>query len=189
MEKPTGPPRGKTGDTRPRDVKGRLLPSPDAPERDAEAFRMRSRECTFAEIAIALGYGNASVARNAVDRHLARIVKPEADAYRKIMDDQLSEMHRQVLRVLEATHYKVNAGVVVYHRPADCGCPRTDADGDFATCEHYKPLTDDAPVLAAVDRLLKIQDRRAKMYGLDAPARVEAQVSQVTIKIEGADDV
>ena len=34
-----------------------------------------------------------------------------------------------------------------------------------------QPLADDAPVLAAVDRLLKIQERRARLLGLDQPTK------------------
>lgn len=170
---------------RPRDGKGNFLPSPDSDARDAEAFRMRTREATLNEIALALGYVDASHVQKALKRHLARIVTPTADEYRKVMDDQLSSMHREVLRVLEATHYKVNNGVVVYHRPVDCGCV-----GDLAeSCPHYKPLVDDAPVLAAVDRLVKIQESRRKLYGLDAPVKHEVEVSTVTVTVKGADDV
>lgn len=34
--------------------------------------------------------------------------------------------------------------------------------------------------LAAVDRVIKLQDRAAKMLGTDAPEKVEASVTQVT---------
>jgi hypothetical protein len=38
------------------------------------------------------------------------------------------------------------------------------------------PLLDDAPVLAAVDRLLKVQERRAKLLGLDVPVKRQVEV-------------
>lgn len=173
------PPQSRT----PRNSRGKWVPSPDTAERDAKAFAMRSRECTFSEIAIALGYSDSSHVSKALNRHMATIVKPSADEYRKILDDQLSEMHRQVLRVLETTHYRVNNGVVVHHRPADCEC----LEGE---CGHFTPLLDDSPVLAAVDRLIKVQERRAKLYGLDAPVKAETvSTTNVRVIVQGADDV
>ena len=47
-----------------------------------------------------------------------------------------------------------------------------------------RELLDDGPVLQAVDRLLKIADRRAKLLGLDAPKRVE--VSDGTPDLDAA---
>jgi hypothetical protein len=36
-----------------------------------------------------------------------------------------------------------------------------------------KPVKDDGPILDAIDRLVRISARRAKMLGLDAPVKVE----------------
>jgi hypothetical protein len=36
-----------------------------------------------------------------------------------------------------------------------------------------EPILDDGPTLSAIDRILKIQERRAKFLGLDAPQRHE----------------
>jgi hypothetical protein len=47
------------------------------------------------------------------------------------------------------------------------------ASGRVATDEDGRPLLDDKPKLAAIDRLLKIQDRRAKLLGLDSAQKVE----------------
>lgn len=163
---------------------GRYVPPEGTPERDAEAFRMRSRGATFAEIAIALGFVDSSHVSKAMRRHLDRIVKPAADEYRALMDERLDYMRREALRVLEATHYRVSEGRVIYH--ADCSCPK-DLYG--TPCPHWQPLEDDSPVLAAIDRLLKIEERQAKLHGLDAPVKQQVEVSNVTVRVEGADDV
>jgi hypothetical protein len=42
--------------------------------------------------------------------------------------------------------------------------------------EDGEPVLDDAPVLAAIDRLLRIQERRARLLGLDAPTRSRIEV-------------
>ena len=46
-----------------------------------------------------------------------------------------------------------------------------DADGN----------ADNELKLKALDRMLKIEERRAKLLGLDAPTKVEAQVASVTL--------
>jgi hypothetical protein len=171
---------------RPRKSNGDFASAPDAPERDAEAFRMRSRGSTLNEIAVALGYSNATHVSVSLRRHVDRYVRPAADEYRALMDERLDHMRRETMRVLETTHYKVSDGRVIYHAP--CDCPR-DIYGDGGHCPHWKPLEDDSPVLAAVDRLLKIEERQAKLHGLDAPVKQRVEVANVTVKVEGADDV
>jgi hypothetical protein len=49
----------------------------------------------------------------------------------------------------------------------------TVSHGKIIRGEDGKPLRDDGPLLAAVDRLLKIAERRARLLGLDAPTRTE----------------
>lgn len=44
--------------------------------------------------------------------------------------------------------------------------------------------------IAAIDRVLKIQERRSKYLGLDAPVRSEAQVAiAATVSLDGVSDV
>ena len=173
------------GNRGPRDGKGKYVPRPDSEERDAEAFRMRTRACTLAEIQVALGYSSPQHVSTALKRHIERRVGPAADEYRAVMDAQLDHMYREVTRVLETTHYKVNNGTVVYFNDDECQCQSWER----GSCSHAKPLLDDSPVLAAVDRLVKIQESRRKLYGLDAPVKHDVSVSSVTVRVEGADDV
>lgn len=171
--------------TGPRDGNGTFVPPADAPERDAQAFRMRADGKTLAEIRTALGFSSPQHASKALKRHVERIVTPAADEYRKLIDERLDRMYREVMRVLEATHYVVNAGTVVFF--GDCDCP--DGSKLSGLCGHAKPLKDDSPVLSAVDRLLKIEAQRSRLFGLDAPVKHDVSVSQVTVKVQGADDV
>lgn len=153
--------------------RGRFAIAQETLQRDAAAFNMKSRGCTHNEIAIALGFTDGPHVAKALRRHLERAITPAVDEYRALMDHQLDEMHRAVLRVLETTHLKISDGRVVYYDDETSGQP--------------KPLLDDSPVLASVDRLLKIQDQRAKLYGLYAPTKVD--VRNVTVRVEGAEDV
>lgn len=170
---------------RPRDGHGKFVMPADSVERDAQAFRMRGEGKTLAEIAIALEYSSTQACHAALKRHLEKHIAPAADEYRAVIDARLDRMYREVMRVLEATHYVVNAGTVVFF--GDCECD--DGQRLAGLCKHAKPLLDDSPVLAAVDRLLKIEDQRSRLFGLNAPVKHEVSVSEVTVKVEGADDV
>jgi hypothetical protein len=50
------------------------------------------------------------------------------------------------------------------------------------------PLEDSAPRLAAIDRLLRVEERIAKLMGLDAPTRseIEARVEQKPVELLAA---
>ncbi|MCU1685097.1 MAG: hypothetical protein JWQ81_5836 [Amycolatopsis sp.] len=88
-------------------------------------------------------------------------VLPLADELRKVTLERLGEMRQSALEVLERIHLTVSQGKVIKH--------------DFGI-----PLEDSAPRLAAIDRLLRVEERIAKLMGLDAPTRseIEARVEQ-----------
>jgi hypothetical protein len=165
-----------------RDGNNRFVPGRDTPERDAQAFEMKSMGKTLGEIAIALKYVDGSHVSKALRRHLERRVAPAADEYRAQLDARRERMRRECWRVLEAAHYKVNNGIVVHYTDCDCKPYATD-------CAHSKPLLDDSPVLAAIDRLRKLDEDERRLYGLDAPVKHDVSVSSVTVKVQGADDV
>ena len=116
-----------------------------------------------------------------------------ADVFVQNELEKLDRLEEAVWKVLKAKHYVVNQGVIVYMGvSADEGKKRGwhsvdalrqdliyNADGSFK-----EPLEDDAPVLAACDRLLKIQDQRAKFTGTYAPIKKQVDV----ISTGGVDD-
>lgn len=132
--------------------------------RDAQAARLRALRFTYEQIAEQLGYANHTGALKAARRGRDRAVRePHQDMV--AMDlAELDEMARQAWAVLRANHYVVDRGEVV----------RLDD----------KPLADDAPVLAAIGRLLDIQVRRARLVGLDAPAK--ATVTHASADVDAA---
>ena len=136
-----------------RDRKGQFVQALGHAERDRNAVQLRSRGQTYQQISDELGYGHSSNARRAVKKALEGIIVEGRDEAIKLQLDELDMMQRAVFEVLEAKHYVVSEGRIVYR-------------GD-------QELLDDSPVLAAVDRLLKISDRRARLLGLDAPKRIE----------------
>lgn len=142
----------------PRGGNGQFLKSPDAAARDAEACRMRRDGNTYEQIAERLGYAGRGEAYNGVQRALLAIVREPAEDLRNFELDRLDYMYYKVLEVLHRRHYTVQHGKVV---------SLADENGNLT------PLEDDAPVLNAVDRLLRIQERRARLLGLDAPKQIE----------------
>jgi hypothetical protein len=142
-----------TGST--RDGNGRFSRDPDTAARDAEACRLRARNLTYRQIADELGI-DVRAAYDGVQRALKDTLQEPADDLRRLELERLDELARQARGVMEATHYVVDKGNVVMWEGS--------------------PLLDDAPVLAAVDRLLKVQDRRAKLLGLDVPVKRQVEV-------------
>lgn len=125
--------------------------------RDLEAVRLRALRFSHDQIAEKLGYADRTGAWRAVKRGQELIARePHQDMI--LLDlAELDEMARQAWAVLRNTHYVVDRGEVV----------RLDGT----------PLNDDAPILAAISRLLDIQARRSKLLGLDAPKRLEVSDS------------
>lgn len=144
-------------------------PPSDITARREEVIRLRNRGITWQEIADTLGYDSRQSAitdmRRALDQrreHLALSL----DQYREKQLASIDMQRKAVIGVLEAFHYTVNNGEII-HGP----------DGN--------PLLDDAPILRAVDRLKALDEREARLLGLDAPVSTTGTV--VTYIIEGVD--
>lgn len=158
-------------------------------ERDAEAARLRSQSWTYQQIADHLGMSKGQ-AYEAVKRALADVVQEPAEELRKLELDRLDQMAQAVREVLERRHVTVSNGKIIrqfagYELDAD-GKTMVDAEGK--PIPRFEDLLDDAPVLSAVDRLLKIQERRAKLLGLDIPVKQEMSVDLgVEYRIVGVD--
>ncbi|MFJ6319693.1 hypothetical protein ACIQJW_26785 [Streptomyces californicus] len=136
---------------RPRGGDGQFVRSLSTAERDAEAARLRSLGWSYPRIAAELGWKTRADAHNAVKRVLKETVREAGDDVRTLELERLDRLEAAANEVLEREHVTVSNGRVVVL--------------------HEAPLPDDGPVLAAIDRLLKIQERRARLLGLDAPTK------------------
>lgn len=150
---------------RTRDGRGRYIRTRDSAQRDAEACRLRTLGHTYDHIAAELGFADRSKARQAVERGLTAVVAEPAGELRALELSRLDELWRRAWAVLEREHRVVQLGKVV-----------RDQDG--------QAVVDHGPTLQAIDRLLKIQERRSRLLGLDAPTKVEAiTVDQIDSEI------
>jgi hypothetical protein len=146
-----------TGNDRPRDGNGRYYRTVEDAERDERAARLRADGWTFARIAEELGYDSRATAHHAVQRVLKETVREAGEDLRSLELERLDKLYRSAMGVLERQHVTVSHGKIIQAPDPDTG--------------EETPLIDDAPVLNAIDRLLRIQERRARLLGLDAPVK------------------
>lgn len=96
------------------------------------------------------------------------LLQEPREAVIKMELDRLDRLQQVVVGVMEQQHFVVSEGRVV----------RPIVGMDEKNKPIFgEPLIDSAPKLAAVDRFLKIQDRRDRYLGLGAPTRVEATIT------------
>ena len=164
--------------THARDNAGRFTRTLCGAQRDAEACRLRACGYSYEAIAKQLSYGNRGNAHRAVQTALSSTVREGADELRELALIELDEMAREGWAVLRREHILVSGGRVVKQ------------DG--------KPVPDDGPVLAALDRLLKIAERRVRLLGLDAAVKsrvevitadmIEAEITRLEAELAGHGD-
>lgn len=184
MDDQPEPDQHQTDPTRGGD--GRYTRSTETAERDAEAARLRSRGWSYRRIATELQI-DVATAHAAVQRALRAIVEEPAADVRQLELDRLDQLYEAALKVLERRHVHVAGGKVVTRITEYA----TDDDGNILLDENHEPraktveeLEDDAPVLKAVETLLKIQARRAALLGLDAPVKADLG-GKLTYEIHG----
>lgn len=119
---------------------------------------MRLAGADFDTIATTLGYADRASAHKDITRAYETSV---AEQHHSVELYREEELRRLDLLLSEAWAVLKRAHVTVSH-------------GRIIRDEDDQPLLDDGPVLQAIDRVLKIQERRAKYLGLDAPTKVEA---------------
>ncbi len=160
---------------RPRAGRGRFTKQSATAVRDAEAAQLRADGLTYQAIADRLGMSHRDLARRAVERALAATVREPADELRQLELIRLDALWLEAVKVMTTEHVTVNQGRVV------------ELDG--------LPIKDDGPTLAAIDRLLKIMERRAKLVGLDSASKVEVlsvdqldrEIAKRTAELGGAE--
>jgi hypothetical protein len=141
-----------------------VIPEPTQYEIDAQAVRLRCEGYTFQQIADEMGVSVAAAFKR-VRRGYARMPGPKAVEQKRSDLQALADAERMVWQILERPHVVVQNGKVVTVKIRE-------ADGTVTE----RPVPDDAPSLEAIDRLLKIWERRARAEGTDAPGRRSIEV-------------
>lgn len=154
-------PESMTGRT--RNGMGRFDRDPTTAIRDGQAAALRARGLTYAAIGERLGMSTSS-AHEAVQRALRDAVAEPGEAVRQLELERLDYLYRRALDIAEREHVAISNGRVVGRRTGE-----VDEEGDPI----YEDVLDDAPELAAIKTLLQIQERRAKLLGLDSATKVD----------------
>lgn len=131
-------------------------------QRRAKAIELKNRGLSWQQVAEQVPYldsdGQPSAAFACVDvtRALKQANKELSmglEEYREAARMRLDGLRRQVFAVLARPHY------VMYQ-------------GQFVIDEDGNKVRDDGPILAAVDRLMRIEERQAKIDGTDASEKL-----------------
>jgi predicted transcriptional regulator len=141
---------------------GNIEKSVERAARRAQATEMKKRGYTWTQIAEQLGYATAAVAAQDVLRALEyanRRVREQLDGYRQLEGEKLDALERLMWAIVRKKHILAQQGRIMFD-------PETG-----------EPMIDQAPLFAAADRLVKIAERRAKLFGWDAPTKLEVRAT------------
>lgn len=142
--------------------------------KDAEVVALVNAGKTLAQIAGMWGVSTPTIWRR-FHRALERVPVKGVEEYRAGQIARLAAARQAVIEVLTAKHVVVSNGHIVseingtYPAEDENGEPHPKAGEPI----YGDPLVDDGPVLAAVDRLVKLDDQEAKLLGLYAAVKVE----------------
>ena len=135
-------------------------------QRETAAVGLRATGMHYDDIAVQLGWANESSARSAVQRSLDRNNEVEVATYRQLQAVRYVEMEKVAWEVIRTTHFAVNFGKVAYITVEE---PDPENPGQMRFVN--KPVEDDGPKLSAIDKLLKIEAARARLFGTEAPTK------------------
>ena len=124
--------------------------------RDADAAQLRIRGWNYQAIADELGYAGPSGAHAAVSRSLAESVRAPLNDARQLAAAHLDELAREAWKVIRGRWIAVSGGKAVV------------LDDE--------PIPDHKPIVEALRVLVAIEDRRARLLGLDAPTQTRVNV-------------
>lgn len=140
------------------------------------AYEQRLKGHTYRAIAdmtaAGLGYPlSKDTVQRRIEAHLAERPTTKQDELRAVELDKLDALETAIHKIIARHHY------VIRGTPPECVRDPEDP-GQY--------LDDDGAALAAFDRLLKVQERRAKLKGLDSPVEVAVDAT-IRVAINGVD--
>lgn len=143
----------------PRDGRQRFVRTPENMERDHEAAMLRSRRKTYAQIGEHFGVSKPA-AYQMVQRAIGEIPKEATVELIALELAKFDHLEQKYYEIMERFH------------------PHISASGQVIEIEN------DDPTMKAMEGLLKISDRRAKLLGLNAPTRTELTGVMVNVNVE-----
>jgi hypothetical protein len=120
---------------------------------DARAAELAVQGLTMRQIADQMGWADSATAKRAIDRHLALSAEPVNEALRRLWGARIEESVKVVWEAMHAVNYAISQGKVVCH-------PETG-----------EALIDRDPNVRAADTMMRLGERAARLFGLDAPKK------------------
>lgn len=161
-----------------RNGKGQFRRTAESVARDMRAAELHGQGWTHERIAAELGFANRGSVTKAIDRAYEMIVTPGAEQAKRIDFERLDRLLEKNWEALERQHITVSNGKVVRRfagfelRPD--GTEALDADGKRIPV--FEDVLDDGPIAVHTVAILRLLERRARMYGYDAPAKSRVEV-------------
>lgn len=163
MTAPDDAPEPSTSTTIERYVYPAKLTNVDLAEQQRTCYELRLRHHTIREIAAITGLSVGTVHKRITDE-IETTVSPYREQYRVLERERLEGISRRLLDMMSKPHYLIEKGQVL------------TIQGE--------PVEDIAVTLACTDRFLRVQERRARLEGLDAPVKVEATQVEAPVPTE-----
>lgn len=169
---------GETGGP-PRNGNGKFARSLKTAQRDHAALDLKVKGWSLQRIADELGYASKGAVHNGIRRAFQDIPTPEAADEKRLDLERIDRLIEAAWEVLEREHVAYSNGQVIRRRTGDVerdddGFERLDDKGK--TIPVYEEVLDDGPLLASIDRIRSLLERRAKIIGYDAAARSRIEV-------------
>lgn len=161
-----------------RNRKGKFTRTAAERKRDYRAAELHGQGWSFQRIADELGFASRGHAHNAVMRAYADMPTEEAQQARQADLDRIDRLIEQAWEVMLTPHLTVNNGKVIRQfvglETDEDGIERLDMDGKPIPV--FADVLDDGPRLAAVSTIKGLLERRARIFGYDAPAKSRVEV-------------
>jgi hypothetical protein len=146
-------------------------------ERDEHIVELKGQGLSFQQVADQVGISKSGAILG-FQRVKRRVNERADDNYATYRDDQLARiavLREVVADIVHTRHVTISNGHVISEI--------TGRDDDGKPI-YGDPYEDDAPTLAAIDRMVKLDEREAKLLGLDAEQKLNLS-GGITYEIVG----
>jgi hypothetical protein len=169
---------GETGDDPPRDGRGKFTRSLKTAQRDHDALALKVKGWSLQRIANELGYASKGAVHNGIRRAFRDLPVAGADEEKRLDLERIDRLIELATEVMERSHVAYSNGQLIRRRVGvevdDDGFERLDDKGKPIPV--YEEVLDDGPLLAAIDRIRSLLERRDKIIGYGAPSRSRVEI-------------
>lgn len=162
----------------PRGGNGKFTRSPESMMRDYRAAELHGQGWSYPRIMEELGFSSKGHVSDAIDRAYADLPKEGAERAWRTDLNRIDRLIEQAWEIMLTPHVAVSNGKVVrqfagFELRSD-GTEALDANGKKIPL--FADVLDDGPRDRAINTIKGLIERRAKMYGYDAPAKSRVEI-------------